>query len=268
MDSTSTVTLYTGNTMPVLGLGSWQLTDDTPGTIATALQLGYRMIDTSGDYGTQPGISEGIRQSGVSRNDIYLTTKVEEYDDAYEATRANLAELDMDYVNLMLIHRPPSDGVGEELWQGLMRAKQEGLTKDIGVSNYPRDKLQVLIDQSNEVPVVNQIEWSPFGYTPEMLEFCDQNNIVIQAYSPLSRGTRLDDQRLQDIAARHQKSPAQILIRWDLQTGVVPIIKANNPEHQRENIDVFDFELNDDDMQALDRLNEQYSALTSRMRVM
>lgn len=263
MDKNSTVTLHTGGRMPVLGLGTWQLSEHTAQTIADALELGYRMIDTSGDYGTQPGIGEGIKRSGAGRNDFYLVTKVEETDDAYEATRKNLQDLQLEYADLMLIHRPPKDSAGENLWRGLIRAKQEGLAKDIGVSNYTIDKIEKLIDATGEIPTVNQIEWSPFGYSVDMAEYCQGREIIIQAYSPLSRTERLDDPRLQGIAATYGKTPAQVLIRWNLQLGTVPLPKANQRAHLEENIDVFDFEISEDDMAALGSLNEHYSALGS-----
>ncbi|HJQ08115.1 MAG TPA: aldo/keto reductase [Candidatus Saccharimonadales bacterium] len=263
MNLQSTITLHTGNAMPCIGLGTWQLTHDTASIVATALELGYRMIDTSGDYGTQPGIGEGIRQSGAARDSFYLVTKVEETDDAYEAARKNLAELQLDYADLMLIHRPPKTGAGEELWEGLIRAKKEGLTKDIGVSNYSIEQIQTLIGDSNEVPAVNQIEWSPFGHSEDMLEYCRKNNIIIQAYSPLTRTKQLDDQTIQEMASRYNKTSAQLLIRWNLQLGTVPLPKANKPEHLKENIDVFDFEISDDDMATLNGLNERYSSLGS-----
>jgi len=253
--------LHTGNTMPVMGLGTWQLTDHTAETVADALRMGYRMIDTSGDYGTQPGIGDGIRRAGVDRDDFYLVTKVEETDDAYEATKRDLRELGLDYADLMLIHRPPDDGAGVELWRGLIRAKQEGLARDIGVSNYSADQIEELIDATGEVPVVNQIEWSPFGHGDAMERYAHDRNIVIQAYSPLTRATRLDDEELAEIAERYGKTPAQVLIRWNLQRGTVPIPKANRREHLEENLDVFDFELEEDDLARLDALNERYSSL-------
>jgi len=261
MTPQSTVLLRSGNKMPVLGLGTWKLTHDTPGTIARALELGYKMIDTSGDYGTQPGIGEGIRLSGVAREAFYLVTKVEETDDAYAATHQNLQELGLDYADLILIHRPPAEGAGEGLWQGLMRARDEGLTRDIGVSNYSVDLLRVLAETTGEMPVVNQIEWSPFGYSEEMIDFCRANNIVIQAYSPLTRTKRLDDEKLRVIAQKYNKTPAQVLIRWNLQLGTVPLPKANQPEHLVENIDVFDFEIAASDMAQLNGMNERYSSL-------
>lgn len=261
MNADSTIQLHTGSSMPIMGLGTWQLIHDTSGTIVAALKLGYRMIDTSGDYGTQRGIGEGLKKSSVDRESYYLVTKVEETDDAYEATKKNLQELQLDYADLMLIHRPPVTGVGEDLWRGLIRAKQEGLTKDIGVSNYSIELLQTLIDATGEKPVVNQIEWSPFGYSEEMLRFCKDNSIVIQAYSPLTRRNRLSDNTLQEIANSRSKTPAQVLLRWNLQLGTVPLPKANQREHLEQDIDIFDFELNDGEMARLSGLNEHYSSL-------
>ncbi|HEX5797268.1 MAG TPA: aldo/keto reductase [Candidatus Saccharimonadales bacterium] len=252
--------------MPVLGLGTWELTDRTADTIAKALLIGYPMIDTSGDYGTQPGIAEGIKKSQIPRDQFYLVTKVEESDDAYRATKKNLEELQLDYADLMLIHRPPDNGVGQNLWEGLLRAQQDGLTKDIGVSNYSKKQIEELINATGVVPVVNQIEWSPFGHSMEMLEYCRDNGIIIQAYSPLTRSERLDDPELNDIAEKYGKTPAQILTRWNLQIGTVPIVKANKIEHLKEDLDVFDFELSGDDMEELNAMNEEYSALGSTLQ--
>lgn len=263
MSASSDTTLHTGRKMPGIGLGTWQLTTDTADTVAHALRIGYRMIDTSGDYGTQPGVGEGIRCSGVDRSDIYLVTKVEETDDAYEATKRNLDEMGLDYADLMLVHRPPDSGAGEELWEGLIRAKAEGLTRDIGVSNYPASQIDVLIEATGEVPAVNQIEWSPFGHSESMLGYAKQNGIVIQAYSPLTRTRRLTDEAIEGIAGEYGKTPAQILLRWNLQKGTVPLPKANRIRHQEENIDVFDFELSAVHMETLDGLNERYSSLGS-----
>lgn len=247
--------------MPVMGLGTWQLTKDTAGTVAAALKLGCRMIDTSGDYGTQPGIAEGIVGSGIPREDIYIVTKVEEDEDAYEAVRHNLDELQIEYADLILIHRPPAKGVGEELWQGLQRSRSESLVRDIGVSNYSKEQIEELLALTGEGPAVNQIEWSPFGHSESMLEYAKERGMVIQAYSPLTRAKRLDETALIEMATAHSKSPAQIMVRWALQKGVVPIPKANQHDHLEEILDVFDFELSPADMERLDNCNEQYSAL-------
>jgi diketogulonate reductase-like aldo/keto reductase len=263
MNATPTISLHTGSKMPRLGLGTWQLTNDTAGTVLAALQMGYRLIDTSGDYGTQPGIGEAIKKSGLERAEIYVVTKVEEIDDAYQATKKNLQELDLAYADLMLVHRPPPIGFGQELWEGLIYAKQEGLAKDIGVSNYSSDQIQALADTSGEAPTVNQIEWSPFGYSEEMLSYCIKNQIVIQAYSPLTRTQRLNEPMLLKMAAQYGKASAQLLLRWNLQRGTVPLPKANQLGHQKENLAVFDFEITDKDMEALNQLNEKYSSLGS-----
>jgi 2,5-diketo-D-gluconate reductase A len=261
MDPQSSITLHTGNPMPVLGLGTWELTNDTAGTVRAALSLGYRMIDTAKDYGTQSGIGEAIRLSGLDRRRIYLVTKVEEADDAYAATRECLDELQLDYADLMLIHRPPPSGAGVDLWRGLMRAKKEKLTRDIGVSNYAVKEIEALIRATGEVPTVNQIEWSPFGYSEEMFRYCSECGIVIQAYSPLTRATRLADEALAALASKYRKTPAQLLIRWNLQRGVAPLPKANRRSHLEENLGAFDFDIDAGDMRSLSGLNERYSSL-------
>lgn len=253
--------LHTGNEMPALGLGTWELTRDTAGTLLRAFELGYRMIDTAADYGSQPGIGEAIRRSALGRDAIYLIAKVEEDEDAYDATRRNLDEIGCDRADLMLIHRPPPQGAGVPLWEGLIRAKQDGLARDIGVSNYTIPQIRELNEATGEMPVVNQIEWTPFGYDDEMLVFCRQAGVALQAYSPLTRGLRLDDERLAAIARRCGRTPAQVLIRWNLERGTVPLPKANRIEHLEENIAVLDFEIAAGDMEALDALNEHYSSL-------
>lgn len=247
--------------MPVLGLGTWQLAIDTAETIAYALKIGYPLVDTSSDYGTHPGIAQAIRASDIDRGQIYVVTKVEETDDAYARTKSNLRELGLEKADLMLIHRPPFRGAGEELWEGLIRAKQEGLARDIGVSNYSIALIDRLIEVSDEIPAVNQIEWSPFGHSEEMQQYCDRKKIIIQAYSPLTRAQRLGDKTLRQIASKYGKTAPQILIRWNIQRGSVPIPKANRKSHLKENLNVFDFEINGSDMSALNDLNERYSSL-------
>jgi len=257
----SNLPLLSGRQMPVLGLGTWQLKHQTSDSVAQALEAGYRLIDTSGDYHTQRGVGDALRASGHPREAVYVQTKVEEKGDAYEAVRTNLAELRLEYADLVLIHRPPERGVGEDLWRGLRRAKREGLARDIGVSNYSIEQIEELVYRTGELPVVNQIEWTPFGHSPRMLDFCHDNDIVIQAWSPLTRGTRLNDDKLTAMAARYGRTPAQLLIRWNLQLGVVPLPKANHATHQRDNLHVFDFEISQPDMAKLRTLNQHWSAL-------
>lgn len=261
MDVNSTVQLHTGRAMPVIGLGTWGIKGSKRQAVEEALACGYRMIDTSRDYDSQPSIGELVSRGAIPRESLYLVTKVEETDDAYEATLQALEELRTDYIDLILIHRPPRTGAGVELWRGLIRAQKEGKVRDIGVSNYSEQQIQTIAGATGVVPVVNQIEWSPFGWSQQMYDFCKANAIIIQTYSPLTRGQRISDGVLAQIADRHNKTPAQIMIRWALQHGLVPIPKAESDQHIKENISVFDFALNSEDMSALDSLNENFSAL-------
>ena len=258
-----TFKLNSGNKIPVMGLGTWKLNIDTAETILYALQQGYRLIDTSSDYGTQPAIGEAIQKTEVPRDNLYIVTKVEETDDAFPATKKYIQEMNLEYANLILIHRPPITGAGIDLWKGLIKAKQEGLTRDIGVSNYAIEQMEELIAETGEVPVINQIEWSPFGYSEKMLQYCKEKNIIIQAYSPLTRAKRIDEKELNKIAEKYNKTPSQILIRWNLQRHTLPIPKANQKSHLDENLQVFDFEINQQDIEFLNRLNEHYSSLGS-----
>jgi 2,5-diketo-D-gluconate reductase A len=255
------VTLASGAAMPALGLGTWQLTGDTAGAVEHALEIGYRMIDTSGDYGTQRGIGEALRCSALDRGELFLVTKVEEDEDAYAAARSNLEQLGVERVDLLLIHRPPPLGVGEDLWEGLIEAKRDGLTRDVGVSNYTSEQIDRLTETTGERPAVNQVEWSPFGHSAELLEHAWRRGIVIQAYSPLTRGKRLDHETLVEIAGRHDRSPAQIMLRWSIQLGAAPVPKAAAAGHREENLRIFDFELDQTEMETLTGLNEHYSSL-------
>jgi diketogulonate reductase-like aldo/keto reductase len=253
--------LPSGNRMPLLGLGTWHLNHHTVESLCNALGLGYRMLDTSFDYHTQRGIGDAIHACGIERDELYLITKVEPDEDGYAAIRRNLAQMKVNYADLALIHRPPKGGTHEQAWEGLRRAKREGLVHDIGVSSYSIDQIEELVYRTGEMPAVNQIEWSPFGHSPSMLDFCRDNGILIQSWSPLTRAERLNDDRVGSMAARYGKTPAQLLLRWNLQQGVVPLPKANHVQHQRDNLSVFDFEITPGDMIKLNALNEHYSAL-------
>jgi len=263
MDIQSTVQLHTGTQMPVIGLGTWGIRGNKYNVVEEAIACGYRMIDTSSDYGSQPSIGEFFAKGTVPRTSMYLVAKVEEDEDAYEATLRNLEELKTDYIDLVVIHRPPDEGAGIELWRGLMKAQQEGKVRDIGVSNYSEQQIEALVSATGVMPVVNQIEWSPFGWSQQMYDFCKENGIVIQAYSPLTHGKRIDDGIIARIADSYGKTPAQILIRWSLQHGPVPLPKAESVQHIEENISVFDFALTHEDMAELDSLNENFSALAA-----
>lgn len=261
MNKASRIKLHSGNEMPVVGLGTWELTGNTAASVGYALEIGYRMIDTAFDYGSQKGIGKALQDTPVDREQIYLVAKVEENDNAFEATQSYLGEMRQDYADLVLIHRPPSEGAGRELWEGLAKAKEAGLTKDIGVSNYTTELMDQLTRETGQVPVVNQIEWSPFGYSEEMKRYCDEKQIIIQAYSPLTRTNRLHEDVLEKLGRKYEKTPAQIMLRWNLQLGTIPLPKANRRNHMEENMAIFDFRLEEEDMKILRSLNEEYSAL-------
>jgi 2,5-diketo-D-gluconate reductase A len=258
----ATLTLSGGAEMPALGIGTWQLAaDHAAAAIAHALEIGYRLIDTADDYENQPQIGEALRSSPIDRDEVFLISKVEEDEDAHAATRERLTELGVERLELCLIHRPPPSGAGEELWEGLIAARRDGLAREIGVSNYTSEQIDRLIEATGQAPAVNQLEWSPFGHSDEVMDHARRNGMVIQAYSPLTRGERLSDQTLTEIGASHSKTPAQIMLRWSLQAGAASVPKAARPEHREENLDVFDFELDEAEMRRLGRLNERYSAL-------
>jgi len=261
MNPNSTLNLRTGNAIPIMGLGTWQLTRDTAETILYALEQGYRLIDASSDYGTHPGIGEAIKKTEIPREELYIVTKVEETDNAHEASQAYIQEMGLEFADLILIHRPPRTGAGVGLWKGLIEARNDGFARDIGVSNYSIEQIEQLISATGEVPVINQIEWSPFGYSNEMYKYCQEKDIIIQTYSPLTRTKRLGDETLNHVAAKYEKTPARILIRWNLQRKTLPIPKANQKMHLEENLDVFDFEIKAEDMELLNKLNEEYSCL-------
>lgn len=261
MDASTRITLQGGRTMPVMGLGTWKLVNDTAETVADAVEAGYRMIDTSSDYGSQTGIGEALRRVAVPREEIFVVSKIEETDDPIRGVVRDLSEMGLGYADLTLIHRPPEEGAGEQLWEGLIRAQEEGLVRDIGVSNYSPALIDRLIRDTGIAPSVHQVEWTPFGHDPALLDHHTRAGIVVMAYSPLTRGERLDEGVLRDIARRHGKTAAQVLIRWNLETGTVPIPKANRIDHCRENLDVFDFALDPQEIARLDGLNRRWSAL-------
>jgi 2,5-diketo-D-gluconate reductase A len=247
--------------MPLMGLGTWQLTNDTAECVSGAIEAGYRMIDTAMDYGSQGGIGEALREGRLPREELFVVTKIEETDEPVAGVVRDLGEMGLGYADLTLIHRPPEDGVGEALWEGLMRARDEGLVRDIGVSNYSAAQIDRLAEATGEAPAVNQVEWTPFGHDDALLDHHSRAGIVLIAYSPLTRGERLEDAMLAEIARRVHRTPAQVLLRWSLQKSAVPIPKANRMDHCRENLDLFDFALEPQDMARLDALNTHWSAL-------
>ena len=261
MDITSTVTLNNGVPMPRLGLGVWRAAAgrEVRDAVAWALEAGYRHIDTARLYGNERDVGEVVRASGLPREDVFITTKLRNQDQGYRQARRALHEslddLGLDYVDLYLIHWP-LERRRLESWRALEEALAEGRARAIGVSNYLPRHLDELRAASDVIPAVNQVELSPFLYQRELLEYCRSRGIALEAYSPLTRGYRLEDPALVAVAARHGRTPAQALIRWGLQHDVVVIPKSVTRERVYENAAVFDFTLSDAEMTALDALHE------------
>ena len=253
--------LNDGREIPVLGLGMWELGRGRAAVRAVrdALEVGYRLFDTAKAYGNERELGDAVRSDGVPRDRIYVTTKLWNDDHGYEpALRAfdrSLGELGLDYVDLYLIHWP-GPGLRSETWKALQQVQADGRARSIGVSNYTIRHLEELLAESPVVPAVNQIEVSPFLYRADLLDFCRRHGIVVEAYSPLTRGRRLRDPRLREMGAKYGRTPAQILIRWALQHGLVVIPKSSRRKRQEENARVFDFELSPPDMAWLDGLGE------------
>jgi diketogulonate reductase-like aldo/keto reductase len=248
--------------IPIIGLGTWVLNGkDAYNAVSWALEMGYRLIDTATIYGNERKVGEAIKDSRIPRDEVFITTKVWKSDQGYDNTlgalEKSLKKLGIDYVDLYLIHWPVP-GKTLDTWKAMEKIYEDGKARAIGVSNYNLHFLNQLLDNSEEVPVVNQIEFSPFLYQKEVLEFCELKNIKVEAYSPLTRGKKLDHPKVLEIAQKYEKSAAQVLIRWGLQHQVIEIPKSGNNEHLKENINVFDFNLNNNDMQELDNLNKDF----------
>jgi len=257
----SRVTLNDGNQMPVLGLGMWQAGSGkaTRSAVAVALQIGYRLFDTAKLYGNERDVGVAVRESGIPRKEVFVTTKLWNNDHGYEsALRAfekSRHELGLDYIDLYLIHWPVP-GLRHESWKALLKIHDEGLARSIGVSNYTIRHLEELLPATPIAPAVNQVEFHPFLYQKDLLEFCVKHRVQLEAYSPLTRGHRLNHPIITRVAAKYARTPAQVLIRWSLQHGLVVIPKSIRPDRIRENAAVFDFELKREDMERLDSLDE------------
>ena len=265
----SRVTLNNGVAMPMFGLGVYQA-GSGQGTIRAvrwALEAGYRHIDTAKLYGNEVEVGKAVRQSGVPREEVFITTKLwnsdHGFDQALRAFDESLRKLDLGYIDLYLIHWPISQQ-RDESWRALQTLLETDECRAIGVSNYTIAHLNELLSWADVVPAVNQVEFSPYLYQEELLAYCREHEIQLEAYSPLTKGRMLDDPPLVAVAekygtcqgeAGHGKSPAQILIRWALQHRVVVIPKSSNKEHIRANADVFDFEIAPEDMARLDELD-------------
>ncbi|MGE7024069.1 aldo/keto reductase [Solibacillus cecembensis] len=260
MNLQSTRTLTNGVEMPLVGLGVFKMTDkeETLQAISTALQLGYRAIDTAALYYNEEEVGEAIRHSGVAREEIFVTTKVwnsdQGYDNTLRAFETSLKKLNMDYVDLYLTHWPVLDKL-EDTYRAIVRLYDEKLIRVPGVSNHHEHHLQTLLNNANVAPMVNQIELHPYLNQAPLRAFCKEQNIAVTAWSPLGRGNVLNDATIQAIAKQYEVTPAQVILRWHLQQDVIIIPKSVTPSRIKENAELFHFELSNETMAQLDALN-------------
>lgn len=251
------VSFNDGRSIPQLGLGVWQTPDDVAvEAVSTALKTGYRHIDTAAVYKNEEGVGKGIVASGIDRGDIFLTTKVwnedQGFDETLKAMDASLKRLGTDYVDLYLIHWPSAfRGKYIETWKAMIRLREEGKAKSIGVSNFEGSYIDDLVRETGVTPAINQIQLHPHFQQQAMRDKHAGLGVVTESWSPLGQGNVLADPVIGEIAKRHGKSPAQVIIRWHLDLGLVVIPKSVTPSRIVENFDVFDFALSDEDKAAI-----------------
>jgi 2,5-diketo-D-gluconate reductase A len=259
-----TVELNDGKTIPQLGFGVFQIPPaDTEKAVSTALEAGYRHIDTAEMYGNERGVGEAVRASGLDRADVFITSKLNngfhEPDAARRAFADTLAELGSDYVDLFLIHWPlPTlyDGDFVSTWKTLEEFQRDGRARSIGVSNFQVAHLERLAAESDVVPAVNQVELHPYFHNADVDAYGRAHGIATEAWAPIAQGKVLDDATLAPIAEKHDRSPAQVVLRWHIQRGNIVFPKSTTPSRIRENFELFDFELDSADVQAIDALDK------------
>lgn len=257
----STTTLHNGVEMPWFGLGVFKVEEgqEVESSVKMAIHAGYKSIDTAAIYKNEEGVGKGIRESDVPREELFITTKVWNADQGYESTLKafdeSMEKLGLEYLDLYLVHWPVK-GKYVETWKALEKLYKDGRVRAIGVSNFQIHHLQDILDVAEVKPMVNQVEYHPKLSQVELLNFCKENGIQMEAWSPLMQGQLLDNDVLKEIADAHNKSVAQVILRWDLQNGVVTIPKSVKEHRIKENADIFDFKLSADEMQKIHALNE------------
>ena len=260
-DITGTVSLSNGTKMPYLGLGVYLVKDgaEVENSIKNALKAGYRHIDTASLYGNENGVGNAVNHSDILRSDIFITTKVWNSDQGFDSTLKafdqSLKLLNMSYIDLYLVHWPVK-GKFNDTWKALEQIYKSGRAKAIGVSNFHVHHLQDLFSTAEVMPMINQVEFHPYLVQQPLIDFCKQNNIQFQAWSPLMQGNVINIELLKELAAKYKKTVAQVVLRWNLQKGVVTIPKSIRPERIVENSQIFDFELLREDLNKIDTLDK------------
>ena len=252
------IALNDENTMPVLGLGVAELSDDeTERAVATALEIGYRLIDTAAVYGNEAAVGRAIAASGIPRAELFVTTKVANADHGFntaqDAVKVSLDKLGLDYVDLYLVHWP--GGGATWAWPGMEAARARGYARAIGISNFNVDELDLLVAEASDAPVVDQVQFNPTAFRRTLLDACAERGVALEAYSPLGTGAVLGDPVVAGIADRLGRSPAQVLLRWCVQRGIPVVTKSTHRDRIAENARVFDFELSDRDLEDLDAID-------------
>jgi 2,5-diketo-D-gluconate reductase A len=258
-----TITLHDRTTIPQLGFGVFQVPpDDTAKTVLSAFEVGYRHIDTAQMYANEAGVGEAIAASGIPRDDLYITTKLNNGfhrpDDARRSFDESLSRLGLDRVDLFLIHWPlPTryDGDYVTTWRTMAEFVEDGRATSVGVSNFQPDHLDRIVSETGVVPVLNQVEVHPFFGNEDVRAACARHGVAVEAWAPIARGRVAEDETITGIADRLGRTPAQVALRWHVQRGDIVFPKTVTPERMRENFDIFDFELSDDDMSAITALD-------------
>ncbi|MCL2582385.1 MAG: aldo/keto reductase [Streptosporangiales bacterium] len=255
-DSTETIRIADGADIPLVGFGTWQLAgDDAYNGVRTALDLGCRHIDTATAYGNEDRVGAAIRDSGVAREDVFITTKLPPGNAGQEreTIEESLKSLGVDYVDLWLVHWPPNGEARPDTWKSFISAQQQGKATSIGVSNYSLDQIDELIQATGQAPALNQIPWNPFAYDKTIADGLKERGVALEGYSPLKKSD-LANPVLGEIAAAHARTPAQVILRWHVEHGFVVIPRSSRTERIKENFDLFDFELSGEEISRVDAL--------------
>lgn len=261
MSTVPTIKLNDGNLMPQLGFGLWQVSDDqAEAATLEAFKAGYRSIDSAAIYGNEAGLGRAIAKSGLNRSDLFITTKLwnteQGYDKALKAFEDSRKKLGVEKVDLYLVHWPsPQRGLFVESWKALVDLQKQGVVKSIGVSNFTTDHLQQIMDATGVAPTLNQVELHPEFQQKELVTFHQKHGIQTECWSPLGQGQTLQNPTIKNIAKKHGKSAAQVIIRWHLQSGFIVIPKSVTPSRIQENFQVFDFKLDGDDTAMIAKLD-------------